>query len=181
MDSVLIAMPEKKDADKIADMLNRRGPEFETCVCRTAADVLRVANEKEYGIVICRKKLPDMYFAELEECLPHCFGLVLITTDASLELYSEKAARILIPFRASELRESVTLLMRRVSGRTERQKSRKRSAAEQLMIDEAKHALMEAKGLTEPEAYRYIQKNSMDAGRTLLESAQMIMALLFAK
>ena len=29
--------------------------------------------------------------------------------------------------------------------------------------------------MTEPEAYRYLQKNSMDMGRTLSETAQMIL------
>jgi response regulator NasT len=33
--------------------------------------------------------------------------------------------------------------------------------------------------MTEPEAYRFIQKTSMDTGRTMLETAQMI--LLFER
>ena len=36
---------------------------------------------------------------------------------------------------------------------------------------------MERNGMTEPEAFRYIQKNSMDMGRTFVESAQMILTL----
>ena len=37
--------------------------------------------------------------------------------------------------------------------------------------------LMERNGLTEEEAFRYIQKNSMDFGRKMVESAQMILSL----
>jgi response regulator NasT len=36
---------------------------------------------------------------------------------------------------------------------------------------------MERNNMTEPEAYRYLQKNSMDMGRTLLETAYMILSL----
>ena len=31
--------------------------------------------------------------------------------------------------------------------------------------------------MSEPEAFRYLQKNSMDFGRTMVESAQMILAM----
>ena len=46
---------------------------------------------------------------------------------------------------------------------------------ETKIIDEAKAMLMERNGMSEPEAFRYIQKNSMDFGRTMVESAQMIL------
>lgn len=52
-----------------------------------------------------------------------------------------------------------------------------RSANEQLVIDKAKQIVMRRKELSEPEAYRYIQKNSMDTGRSIVESAQMIILL----
>ena len=55
---------------------------------------------------------------------------------------------------------------------------RHRSAFEQQEIDAAKRRLMQARNMTEPEAYRYIQKYSMDAGRSLVESARMVLALL---
>lgn len=53
----------------------------------------------------------------------------------------------------------------------------KRSEAEQKIIEEAKALLIERNGMTEPEAFRYIQKSSMDQGRTMAESAQMIIML----
>ena len=39
--------------------------------------------------------------------------------------------------------------------------------------------LMERNHLTEEEAHRYIQKSSMDNGTNMVETAQMILTLLF--
>ena len=44
--------------------------------------------------------------------------------------------------------------------------------------DQAKKLLMDRNAMTEPEAFRYIQKTSMDTGRSLVESAQMVLTLL---
>ena len=53
----------------------------------------------------------------------------------------------------------------------------KRSESEKRIVEEAKALLMDRNGMTEPEAFRYIQKTSMDQGRTMAESAQMIIML----
>ena len=45
-------------------------------------------------------------------------------------------------------------------------------------IQSAKQVLIAQRHMTEPEAHRYLQKMSMDAGRSLAETARMV--LLFA-
>ena len=45
-------------------------------------------------------------------------------------------------------------------------------------IQSAKKVLIAQRNMTEPEAHRYLQKMSMDAGRSLAETARMV--LLFA-
>ena len=47
-----------------------------------------------------------------------------------------------------------------------------------VLILKAKALLMERNTMTEPEAYRYIQKCSMDNGTSLTETAQMIISLI---
>ena len=51
------------------------------------------------------------------------------------------------------------------------------SPEEKKILDKAKAILMERNGMTEPEAFRYIQKTSMDTGRTSVETAEMILFL----
>mgnify|MGYP000016563604 CR=1 FL=1 len=48
---------------------------------------------------------------------------------------------------------------------------------EQKVIDDAKAILMEKNNMTEPEAFRYIQKCSMDSGNTMVESASMVIGI----
>ena len=52
------------------------------------------------------------------------------------------------------------------------------TAEEKELILKAKALLMERNTMTEPEAYRYIQKCSMDNGTSLTETAQMIISLI---
>jgi len=179
MGSVLISMPKNSDANSIAEMLNQRGMLLDTEVCNTAAEILRIANSTDFGVVICTKKLRDMSSIELEEYLPPYFGMIVLTSDLSLETYSEKTVKLQMPFKVRELMTAIeaisstahTKLKKSGSGRP------KRSLTEQRIIDEAKELLMSKNGMTEPEAFRYIQKNSMDSGRSLLESARMVIAL----
>lgn len=52
------------------------------------------------------------------------------------------------------------------------------SAEEQGILRRAKKLLMKRNHLSEPEAHRYLQKTSMDTGRTMLESAHMVTMLI---
>ena len=53
----------------------------------------------------------------------------------------------------------------------------RRSNEEKRIVDQAKHMLMDRNGLSEEEAFRYIQKSSMEQGRKMTETAQMILTL----
>jgi len=53
-----------------------------------------------------------------------------------------------------------------------------RSEEEKKLIEEAKSLLMERNGMTEEEAHHYLQKTSMDSGTNMVETAQMLFALM---
>ena len=55
---------------------------------------------------------------------------------------------------------------------------KKRTEQEQNYINNAKWLLMERNNMTEQEAFRYIQKCSMDSGTNMVESAQMILMMI---
>ncbi len=57
------------------------------------------------------------------------------------------------------------------------QKPKNRSEKEQEYIEKAKKIVMERKNMTEPEAFRYLQKCSMDSGTNMVETAQKIILL----
>lgn len=177
MGSILIAMPKYDDANHIADALRESGCMLDIETCATGAEVLRTIYDRDYGVVICTKRLRDMGYAELTEYIPNYFGMIVLTSDASLETVSEKMVKLMMPFKRRELISTVEMMTNDFYYEIKKKKRSavKRSSQEQKIIDEAKAMLMERNGMSEPEAFRYIQKNSMDNGRSMLESAQMIL------
>lgn len=180
MGSILIAMPQTDDAGKLAGALRSQGMLSDISICNSGAQVLRIAHELDCGVVICMKKLRDMYYNELADALPEYFGIIVLTRDASLDMAGDNMVRLMMPFKTRALLETVEMMMQNFYRSLKRKKDAppKRSREEQRVIDSAKALLMERNGMTEPEAFRYLQKSSMDTGRSLVESADMLLLLL---
>ena len=152
MSSIVIVLPKIEDGKRIRDILAKRGYEIDA-VCSTAAAALGEMNNLNGGIVICGYKLPDMFFTDLNECMPSGFQMLLIASSRALS--------------AVEGTGIMAVTMPKV-----------RSAEEQHIIDRAKSLLIERNHMTESEAHRYMQKCSMDSGTNLVETAQMVLTLL---
>jgi response regulator NasT len=60
----------------------------------------------------------------------------------------------------------------------EKEKPKTRSEEEKATIYKAKVLLMERNNMSEEEAHRYIQKNSMDSGTNMVEMAEMILSMM---
>lgn len=180
MGSVLITMPKVDDAQRIADAIKNQGMLLDVSICNTGADILRVSNERDFGVVICTKQLRDMYYNELGEMLPKFFGMILITSDSSVYVEDDKIVKLISPFKMHALLSTIDMIIQTFYRAIKKKKKApiKRSEEEQKLIDNAKAILIERNGMTEPEAFRYIQKTSMDTGRSLVESAQMVLTLL---
>ncbi len=180
MGSVIIAMPKSDDAMRIERIVQSRGLQFDTEICQTGSEVLRSATERDFGVVICTKRLKDMSYSELSEYLPYSFGMIVLTSDATLEVFTNHTVKLLMPFKADELTSTIEMLTAAYYRPRRKKKdhpAKVRSEAEQEIIDKAKFILMERNGMTEPEAFRYIQKTSMDTGRTSVETAEMILLM----
>lgn len=179
MGSVLIVMPKPDDANRIAGIVQSSGLAFDVELCSNGSEVLRIANERDYGVIICTKKLRDMNYSDLAEYMPGTFGLIILTSDASLDTFSDRVVKLLFPFKRMELLSTIEMM---TAGYYRKKKKKndvpkERSEEEKKLIDKAKHVLMERNGMTEPEAFRYIQKTSMDTGRKAIETAEMILLM----
>ncbi len=179
MGSIFLVMPKAEDANRIAATIQSYGLMHEVKICSSGSEVLRLLQYRDNGVVLCTKRMRDMSYTELSEYLPPGFGMIVMTNDVALETFSERIVKLLIPFRRSDLIATVEMM---TSGFLPPKKKknhgpRERSEEEQQVVDKAKRVLMERNGMSEPEAFRYIQKNSMDYGRTMVESAQMILLM----
>lgn len=176
MGSIILAIPNEINSQKISDILARHdyAPD---AVCSRGAQVLRAAGSMDYGIVVCARKLRDMSYREVHEYLPEHFHLLLLSPDSENYIARDGLMRLTTPFKPSDLINTVDMMMSALDRTVGLKRKPSRSLEDKKTIDKAKLLLMDRNDMTEPEAFRYIQKTSMDTGRSMLETAEMILLL----
>lgn len=135
---------------------------------KSGAELRRVVSQREYCIVLCSAALPDATADELAEDFPETVGLVVI--DNPLFLANCESARIVrlpTPVRRSDL-------IRALAG-LEQPESISRPSEEKDLINRAKAEIMSRRGLTEPQAHRYLQRISMDCCAKMTDVAKRIL------
>ena len=180
MSSIVVALPKIEDAKKIRAILVRHGFSV-AAVCNTAANALAGASELDYGVLICGYHLPDMYYRELLENLPPGFDMLLLASPKVIQEAPSSILTIEMPLKVGDLVNTVNMMLTQIDQRRkkDRKKPKERSWKEQNYISNAKMMLMQRNHLSEEEAYRYIQKCSMDSGTNMVETAQMLLRLFF--
>lgn len=156
-------------------------------VCAEAGDgqtALTAARETQPDVCILDVKMPVMDGIEAanligDECLA---PVILLTAYSDRELVDKAAnagvfAYLVKPFKPSDLTPAIEVahsrfeqnrqLMSEISGLTERLEARK-------AVDRAKGILMAAENITEAEAYRRIQQQSMNMRKSMREVAEAI-------
>ena len=168
MSSIVIVLPKIEDAKKIRSVLERHGFSVAS-VCNTASSALASASELGGGVMISGY------------CLPKDFELLLL---ASARVISEVPSSILsvqMPMKAGDLVNTVNMILTQQERKRKKEKNKPktRSWREQNYISNAKMMLMQRNHLNEEDAYRYIQKSSMDSGTNMVETAQMLLMLFY--
>ena len=178
--SIVIALPKIEDAKKIRAILIRYGFSVAS-VCSTGAGALASMSELDGGVLICGYHLPDMYYRDILEYLPSYFQLLLLASARVIEEAPSSVLSVEMPMKASDLVNTVDMVLSQLERRWKKDKKRPkpRSWKEQNYISNAKFLLMERNHLNEEDAYRYIQKCSMDSGTNMVETAQMVLMLLY--
>lgn len=177
--SIIIAFPKIEDATNIKNALIQNGFEV-NAVCTTGTQIISIANELDGGIVLCGYRLSDMHYSELNNYLPKGFEMLLVVSPAKLEECSNNNIVCLsMPIKKYDLLNTLQMMSYRYQRRKkEKVKPSNRTEEDKAIILKAKQVLMERNNMTEDEAHRYIQKNSMDSGTNLVEMAEMIIRLL---
>ena len=178
MSSIIVVMPKIEEARKIGGLLVKRGYQPDL-VCTLAADALSESCRLENGVIICGARLNDMSFIELADCIPKYFKLLILTRNVMDEEYPDKAIKLELPLKMSELVSAIEGEFRKYYRRPSDNKvvKQSRNREDQKYIDMAKDLLMKNKGMSEPEAHRYLQKTGMDTGTSIVETARMVILL----
>lgn len=180
MSVVVIALSKAETARKIKGVLVSHG--FDNVVCvPTASAALLEAGRDTCGVVISGYKLPDMYYKQLAECLPRYFELLFVGSADMVNVENSGILALSTPIKTGDLINTVEMVLTQQQRRLkkDRKKPKSRTWQEENYIRNAKFLLMERNHLSEEDAHRYIQKCSMDNGTNMVETAQMILTLLY--
>ncbi len=175
MGAILVAMPKHDDSERIARMIRGSDIWEDVFICDTGSEILRRIEDMDISLVLCTRRMCDMGYEELYEYMPAATNMLLLTKDNRIDLFSSNIVVLQIPFKSADLINSMRMLL--PEGYRRRSAKSARSVGDKITIDKAKMLLMDRNNMTEAEAYRYMQKNSMDMGRTLAETAHMILSL----
>lgn len=180
--NIIVAFSRQEDAKNIKHILARHGF-FAAAVCCTGAQTLSSLEEFHDGIIVSGYRFADMLYRDVCDCMPDGFEMLLLASQAVIGEESLSGVRYLpMPLKVHDLLETLGM-MAEIQDR-KRKKRRalppRRDDSQRQVIQQAKLLLMERNHMAEEEAYRYIQKCSMDSGNNMVETARMVMRLMDA-
>lgn len=180
MTNIIVVFPRIDDAKSMKNLLVRNG--FHVVgVCTTGIQAISQADGLNGGIVICSYKMVDMLYSELHDYLPFGFEMLMLASRQYLnECQNHDIMCLEMPLKVQDFLSTVGMMAENMERRKKKQRlqPKERNREEKELIKEAKGLLMERNHMTEEEAHRYIQKNSMDSGTNMVETAQMILSMM---
>ena len=175
MRQVIVAFERQTNCGRIREAIESGG-EFSCVVCRSAAQVKRAVRKLRLDIVVCGFKLGEESCESLFYDLPQRCSMLMIAPQAQLELCeAEGIFKLQAPIRRAELLASVRLLAQLHRGGKGGGPAQ-RSQEERELVAAAKAVLMDRHGMTEEQAHRFLQKQSMDNGARLTDTARLVLA-----
>jgi len=146
---------------------------------------IRLAREREPDLVIMDVKMPGMDgLTAAEKITEEELSAVLILTAFSQKDLVQRAAEagaigyLVKPFQKSDLMPAIDIALAR-NAQLKAVRNEAKGLAEQLetrkVVDRAKGRLMDAKGMTEADAFRHLQKRAMDERRSMKSVAEQIL------
>lgn len=168
MKTVIIAYPIKETAMQLRNVLESDGIHV-SYVCATGASVLAIAADMKGGVIVCASILRDMGAGILADRLPSGFDVVALCKSGS-ENYMGNLISLPLPLDRSEFLRTVEVLMTSKTSLTNRDRD------DYDYISNAKAILMSTDNMSEMQAHKYLQRESMRRGKKINELAKEIIS-----
>lgn len=178
---VLVAEDEALIRFDLVELLNDEGYE----VVGQAGDgeaAVAMARELEPDLVVMDVKMPKMDGIAAAEVIAaeRIAPVVMLTAFSQRELVEQAReagamAYVVKPFDASDVVPAIEIAMARyaeIRALDEEIEDLEERLSSRKIVDQAKGILQESLGLTEPEAFRWIQKTAMDLRKSMREVAE---------
>lgn len=177
--SIVIALPKIEDAKKIRTILNRHGLTVAS-VCSSVSNALASISELDSGVLICGYKLTDAYYKDALDNLPQYFEMLLLASQRIIDEAPNSVSTVQMPMKASVLIDTVNDMLYHLERRIKKKKETKAQIRKRTELYlECQTSSYGKNQMTEDEAYRHIQKCSMDSGTNMVETAQMLLMLMY--
>ena len=174
MEKVIVAFESDKSCWRVKEILESSGTAA-CIICKSADQVKRAVHKQHITTVVCGYKLSDESAEGLLEDLPPTCSMLVVAVQGMLDLcQSDDVFKLASPVSKGDLIASVRMLLQ-VGHRLEKFVRPRRSAEERAVIEQAKQLLMSRNGMTEEQAHRFLQKQSMDSGAKMIQTAQLVL------
>lgn len=172
MEQVFIAFEREEDRNRIRAILEKSGLPVRG-LFRGGAETVRGVRRMGGGVVVCASRLSGMTARELSDNLSGVARVAAVAPASALEA-DPGDGLVLIPasFTRDELVSAVQALCQEAepAGRPA-----PRSDEDRALIARAKALLMERRGMTEPDAHRHLQRQSMLLRVPLAQAARRVL------
>lgn len=164
MRDIIITYPVKDVALKLRALLESEGFHV-SYVCALGSSTLSIAQELNEGIVIAASNLSDMTASNIAEHLPPGFDVIALCKNGKAE-YMGNLINMPMPVQREDFLQTVAVLV------STRSSFNKRGKNETDIISDAKLIIMSKKNISEGQAHRYLQNESMRQGKKMIDLAR---------
>ncbi len=175
MTRTIVAIQNDALRQNIVGILQKNGIEVRH-TCSSGRDAIRTIKRMDGGVIICSTRLYDMTADQLADTLKKEAFFLCLGKPIDLDFCeNEDLFKVSLPVRSGELIGSLNILLQ-LDERAVEKRIPHRSSADQHIIKEAKSLLMYQQEMTEDQAYRFIQKRSMESSTPMTDVARMIIS-----
>ncbi|MCI1930433.1 MAG: ANTAR domain-containing protein [Clostridia bacterium] len=177
MENIIIGFTDRAKAEIIRDIV-AKGGFYNTIVCTSGDEILRTANEIGDGVIICGYKVSDMIHTEIFELMPESFGMLVLLSRRQADLVdNQEIFSLVLPVTKNDVIKTVKMILsfNQESGKKsadEKGEKLLRSESDRIIIERAKLYLMNKYKITEDAAHRFMQKQSMNHGMKMVDTAK---------
>ena len=175
---VIVATGKIEASEKIRNILIEGGYDV-LDVCKSGSEVIMKTIQYAPDIIILSYKLPDTTIMEIYDSLVGTCDFLVLVSEQYLSIADENMDVYYLPnpFSKSVLLNSVNMIFqsRKKMARLQKKvENLENKMEERKIIEKAKEILIKNKRITEKEAFRIIQKKSMNSGKKMINIAKEI-------
>lgn len=168
MKNIIVAYPNRNTALQLKSVLEQNGL-YVSHICATGASALGIAADMRSGVIICASILRDMGAAIMAERLPSGFDVIALSKSGK-EDYMGNLICLPLPLDKDDFLRTVEILVTTESSFTDR------NLNDSEYISNAKAILMNINSMTEMQAHKFLQNESMKSGMKMVDVAKDIIA-----